>query len=59
MFYVFIFDFALVGLLLCAVAFFVSCWIGFRQDRKPQPVYPQSASAQGKAHMRKQMKRYA
>ena len=53
MFYVFIFDFALVGLLLCAVAFFVWCW--FRQERKPQPVYLQSASAEDKAHKRKQM----
>ena len=59
MFYVFIFDFALVGLLLCAVAFFVWCWIGFRQERKPQPVYLQSASAQGKSTHEETSERYA
>jgi hypothetical protein len=42
MLYVVVFDFALVGFLLAALGFFVWCWIGFRQARKPQAVdqYP-------------------
>jgi hypothetical protein len=61
MFYVFIFDFALIGLLLCAVALLIWFWsyIPFGEDRKPQPMYLQSNSARSKAHIKERTKRYA
>jgi len=36
MLYVVVFDFALTGFLLAGLGFFIWCWIGFRQARKPQ-----------------------
>ena len=61
MYYVFIFDFSLVALLFCAIAFFVWCWswISFGEDRKPQPIYLQSNSAENKAKLKERTKRYA
>ena len=61
MFYVFIFDFSLVALLFCAIAFFVWCWswVSFGEDRKRQPVYLRSNSVPGKAQIKERTKRYA
>lgn len=61
MFYVFMFDFALVGLLFCAVAFLVWCWswIPFGEDRKTQPIYLQSNSAESQAQITERTKRHA
>ena len=61
MFYVVMFDFAFVGLLLCAIAFLGWCWswIPFG-DRKPRRIYLQpGSSAQSKAQIKERTKRYA
>jgi hypothetical protein len=43
MLFVTIFDFALAGLALSILGFFVWCWAAFREDRKLHPIYTQSA----------------
>ena len=59
MFYVFIFDFALIGLLFCCAVFLVWRWIGFIENRKPHPIYRQSTPDRRKGTMHEQTKRYA
>ena len=59
MLYVFVFDFALVGLLFCSAVFLVWCWIGFIEDRKPHPLYRQPALTRNKTDMKERAKRYA
>jgi hypothetical protein len=44
MLYATIFDFALVGVVLSALVFFVWCWFAFSEDRQRHPVYSQSAT---------------
>jgi len=59
MLYVFIFDFALVGLLFSSAVFLVWCWIGFLEDRKPHPIYRRSVRTQHKTDMKERAQRYA
>jgi len=40
MVYVIMFDFALAALVVAGLAFFVWCWIAFRQERIQHPIYP-------------------
>lgn len=39
-----IFDFALAGLGLSTLVFFVWCWFAFAEDRKHHPIYRKAAS---------------
>jgi len=39
MLYAAIFDFALAGLGLTTLVFFVWCWFAFAEDRKQHPIY--------------------
>ena len=43
MFYAAIFDFALAGLAVATLVFFVWCWTAFREDRRAHPIYRQSS----------------
>lgn len=40
--YAAIFDFALTGVGLSTLVFFVWCWFAFREDRKHHPIYRKS-----------------
>ncbi len=55
---VFIFDFALVALILCRAGFLTWCWIAFTEDRKSHPIYRQSGTAHSSAPIHGPEKHY-
>lgn len=45
MLYAAIFDFALTGVVLSTLVFFIWCWFAFREDRKQHPIYRESGGS--------------
>ena len=50
MFYAFIFDFGLVGVVLSTLVFFIWCWMAFRRDRKLHPTYKEAKASTQHEH---------
>lgn len=42
MYYIFLFDFGLAGVLLAGLSFFIWCWIAFKHEREMHPIYRES-----------------